>query len=162
MKYIKNFETLLKHTDKKVLEHKFKPFAEKLKSLLTTLQKCDDLENSTVRIYYDSYGEIKIIYNYKYIDLYTFRLITRDIPTGLELTVISSFKRVSESSGSSKILHKMFDTAIKKYENDWSFYYPNSHDIPIPNINDLSVLDKIYNDVYDKFEYIVAAKKYNL
>jgi hypothetical protein len=163
MKYIKTFEKLLKHTDEYVLEHKFRAFAEKLKSLLILLKKCDDLKYSTVRIYYDSYGEIKIIYNYKYIDLYTFRLITYDRPTGLELCIISNYRKFGKDLISvNDTLHEIFDNIVKKYENERSFYYPNSHDIPITDINNLSILDKIYDEVSDEFEYIVAANKYNL
>ena len=165
MKHIKTFEHLLKHTDEKVLEHKFKPFAEKLKSLLNKLQKDDNYKYSTVKVYYDSSGDIKIVYNYRYIDLYTFRVFTYDRPTGLELCIISTYRKQkldNSSNSSNDILHEIFDKIIKKYEIDHSEYYKNSHNIPIPDISDLSILDKIFQEVSDEFEITIATNKYNL
>jgi len=163
MKYIKTFEYLLKHSDNAANNNIFKPFAEKLKSLLLLLKKSDGLNKSTVKIYYDSSGEITIKYNYKYVDLYTFRLITYNRITGLELNIISNYIYIqNEYTSNNKILSEVFNTVIESFEIDHSDYYPTSHIIKIDDVDDLSILDNIYNDVNTKLEIVVNAKKFNL
>ena len=62
------------------------------------------------------------------------------------------------------ILHEIFDTVIQKYETEKSLYHSNSnlHEILIQDIDDLSVLDKIYDEVSNEFETTIATNKYNI
>jgi len=160
MKYIKKFETLLKYSDERVKNHLFRPFSEKIKEILLSLKNIDNIPGSKVRIYYDDSEEIKIIYGYKYNDLFNVRLIIYNRTDYLELTMLLNYHHNQNSNN--KELYHIFDNVLEKYEEERSLYYHHCRVIKIQDTNDLSVLDFIYNDIKEKFELFISSKKYNL
>ena len=161
MKYIKKFETLLKFSDERVINHLFRPFAEKLKNILLYLKDIDHITGTNVRIYYDDSKEIKIIYGYKYNDLFNIRLIPYNRET-MELTIILNYFKENAYKTYNKELYDIFDKVLEKYQEEQSLYYRYCYDIKIYDINDLSILDNIYNDLKNEFDFYLQTQKYNL
>lgn len=160
MKHIKKFETLLKYSDERVINHIFKPFADNIKNILLSLKNIDNIPGTNVKIYYDDSKDIKIIYGYKYNNLFNVRLITYDRTDYLELTILLYYR--DDRNSNNKELYNIFDKVLEKYEEERSFYYRQCHDIKIEDTNNLSVLNNIYNDVKNEFEIYINSKKYNL
>ena len=166
MKYIKSFETLLKHSDPKVLNHIFKPFAEKLKNILSKLKESDNLDKSSVRLYFDDSGEISIIYRYKFLKVLKIRLLIYHRSTGIELCIMinkgNNFYDNINSDNST--LDIIISSIIKKYEmlNDSSYIYTNLHFIKIDDPTDLSILDNIIKEIEKELDLYLNTKKFNI
>lgn len=165
MKHIKLFETLMKHSDPKVLQHKFKDFSEKIKKILFRLKNLDDFKGSSVKIYFDNSGEISITYRYNYVNLLNIRLLTFLRPSGLELTIILDRHNYEDFKSKNNDIYDIITSVIKKYETiDDDIYWsrPHVHDIKITDENKLTILDNIITEIEKEFNFYITTKKFNI
>jgi len=165
MKYIKQFETLLKHDSSKVKNNIFKDFSEKLKDILFRLKELDDFKGSSVKIYFDDSNEITISYRYKYTDLFKIRLLTYHRSEGLELCVILERRNYDDFKSKNNDIYDIITSALNKYETIDAYIYwdrSNVHDIKIIDKNDLSILDNIIKEIEIEFDFYINTKKFNI
>ena len=66
MKYLKLFETNIKHSNPMALNHILRDFSRKIEDMVILLKELDNFDNSTVKRYFDDNGEIRIVYKYSY------------------------------------------------------------------------------------------------
>jgi len=65
MKYLKKFETTIKHNDSIALNHPLRNFSRKLEDIVILLKELDNFDKSTVRRYFMDDEKIYIIYKHK-------------------------------------------------------------------------------------------------
>ena len=70
MKYLKLFESPIKHSDPIAINNILNDFSRKIEDVIILLKKLDNF-NSTVRRYFLGNGNIRIIYNSNYSKLLT-------------------------------------------------------------------------------------------
>jgi len=165
MKYIKRFETLLKHNNPKVINNIFKKFSENLKNILFRLKELDDFKGSSVKIYFDDSNEITISYRYKYIDIFKIRLLTYHRSEGLELTILLERRNYDEFKSKNNVLYDVMTSVINKYETfDPDIYWDRKHihDIKIEDKNNLTILDNIITEIEKEFNLYIETNKFNI
>ncbi len=165
MKYIKEFETLLKHDSPTVKKNIFKKFAEKLKKIIISLKELDELKGSSVKIYFDDSYEISITYRYNYSNIFKIRLLTYHRPSGTELTIILEKHITVDLISENENLYKIITSVLNKYEiKDDDVYWdrPNVYDIQIKDTNDLTILDDIITEIEEEFNVYINTKKFNI
>jgi len=159
MKYIKIFETRLKKTDIKVINHPFYSFSNKLESCLIKLKNLDDLEKSTVKIYFDNSGDITISYRYKYLELFKIKLIKYDNDVMMIINHIEKYINTINFNKNSVMLFNSIKTHLNNYIISDFFKIKAAFKFSIAEINKFIEIIEI---IIKELEMLINIKKYNL
>jgi hypothetical protein len=160
MKYLKLFESTIKHIDPIAIEHPLRNFSRKLEDIIISLKKLDDFE-STVRRYFHDDGFINIIYKINGGKLLsaTMRLEL----TQVELTIINYITWFDKKYMiNSKDFSDLVDINLKKYK-----IYKEIYDLPshINSVNyykfTIGEINNILNEI-ENYYNLIHAKKYNI
>jgi len=160
MKYLKLFESPIKHSDPIAINNILNDFSRKIEDVIILLKKLDNF-NSTVRRYFLGNGNIRIIYNSNYSKLLTVELKSNS--KDVDLTIYSYIVRNNEIVNKNSIdFFNFVNFKLKKYEIDDGQYFNISSNATIKHYNfPIHKLNTILNEI-EEYGNFIEMNKYNL
>ena len=162
MKYLKKFETTIKHSDPIALNHPLRDFSRKLEDMIILLKELDNFKNSTVKRYFTDDGKIDICYRTPDLKLLLTSLQIQDDMIHLRIsdTAVRSWNEnyIENSLDFFDIVNKELREYRSKSEervNSSDFTYVR-YIFPISKMND------ILNDIFSTYEIYTDSIKYNI
>ena len=156
MKYLKTFETTIKHTDPLAVNNPLKDFSRKLEDIIIEITKIDNYKDSTVRRYFNDDGKIHINYINHYSKIMKILLQTINDDVLMDIYCYKNKYKINTSldfCNFAKYNLEEYITIDKNPENalnnnmiQLQFHFPLSE----------------INNILDSLEYYSASKKYNL
>jgi hypothetical protein len=154
MKYLKFFETTIKHTDPLAVNNPLKDFSRKLEDIIIEITKIDNYKDSTVRRYFNDDGKIHINYINHYSKIMKILLQTINDDVLMDIYCYKNKYKINTSLDFCNFAKYNLEEYITIDSNDTrgniikqlQFHFPLSE----------------INKILDSLDYYSASKKYNL